>query len=59
MKRILAAALLVGLILPVQAADNKTKPFNWYCRHVTDGNQPSCDSAMQFIEEYDGYYIDK
>ncbi len=59
MKRILAAVLLAGLILPVQAADNITKPYNWYCRHVTDESQPPCDSTMQFIEKYDGFYIDK
>jgi len=59
MRRIIAAGLLLTLILPVHAAENKTKPYNWYCRHVTDGTQPACDSQMQFIEEYDGYYIDR
>ena len=58
MKRILAAALFLAMMQPVSAADNKTKPYNWYCRHVTDGRQPVCDSNMQFVEEYDGYYID-
>lgn len=59
MKRWICAAMLVLLMRPVYAAQTVTKPYNWYCRHVTDGSQPPCDSEMQFIEKYDGYYIDR
>ena len=50
-----AAVLLYGS--GTQAA-RPNEAFNWYCRHVTDGSQPACDAAMQFIESCGGYYID-
>ena len=40
-------------------ADNDTKSYNWYCVHRSDHMQPLCDSSMRFIEEYNGYYVDK
>ena len=51
--------LMVQLIVPVYAEGPSSKPYNWYCRHVTDGKQPVCDAEMSFIEQYGGYYIDK
>ena len=55
---ILLSACLASTVLPVEAAASLTKPYNWYCRHVHDGTQPTCDAEMQFIQQYDGYYID-
>lgn len=58
----ITAAVLAVVVLglsSVYAADNPTKPYNWYCRHVKDGTQPTCDAEMQFIEQYGGFYIDK
>lgn len=62
MKKTVAILLAAGMLLTpqtVHAASTPTKPMNWYCRHVQDGTQPLCDPQMQFIEQYDGYYIDK
>jgi len=45
--------------MPAKAAGNPAKPYNWYCAHVRDGKQPECDREMQFVEQYNAYYIDK
>lgn len=55
----LAALLVISLGMTAFAAEASAKPMNWYCRHVKDGTQPPCAPEMQFIEKYDGYYIDK
>ena len=34
------------------------KPLSWYCVRNKDHKQPIADGNMQFIEEFDGYYID-
>ena len=56
--RFVVAALLLLCVTPVCAARNESKAYNWYCCHVKDGSQPQCDAEMQFIKEYNGYYID-
>lgn len=61
MKRIIrtfACLLCLSCVTPVCAARNESKPYNWYCCHVKDGSQPTCDAEMQFIKEYNGYYMD-
>ena len=40
-------------------AENDEKSYSWYCVRRSDHKQPSCDSSMRFIEEYNGYYLDK
>ena len=35
------------------------KIYNWYCVRRSDHLQPECEKNMQFIEKYNGYYIDK
>ncbi len=32
--------------------------LNWYCVRSKDHKQPIADANMQFIEQYNGYYID-
>ena len=32
--------------------------MNWYCKRAANNNQPLADTNMQFIEKYNGYYID-
>ena len=32
--------------------------LNWYCVHAKNHNQPCADSALSFVEEVGGYYID-
>ncbi len=33
--------------------------YNWYCVHAKEHKQPHIDSSIEFVEKYDGYYIDK
>ena len=40
----------------VSAVNNTV--FNWYCKRNKDHKQPIADTSMQWIEKYDGYYID-
>ena len=32
--------------------------YGWYCKRTPDHRQPSLDTPMQFITQYDGYYLD-
>lgn len=41
------------------AAHTETTPYNWYCKHMQNGEIPPIDSGMKFIEKHGGYYIDK
>ena len=43
-------------LLPCHAA---AKAYNWYCVHVKDHVQPSVGGDIAFVEELDGYYIDR
>lgn len=50
--------LLLVLIVPIVVrADEKEK--SWYCAHRRDHAQPIADSEFNFIDQYDGVYIDK
>ncbi len=41
------------------SAHTETTPYNWYCKHTKNGEIPELDPQMKFIENYDGYYIDR
>jgi len=41
------------------SAHSETTPYNWYCKHVKNGETPTLDPQMSFIESYDGYFLDK
>ena len=61
MKRITAVLLTIlvmgsALLLPSRAEGNS---FSWYCVHVKDHVQPSVGKELAFVEELDGYYIDR
>ena len=62
MKRIISIVLiLLTLFLfafPVNAAYSETS-HSWYCAHRKDHLQPVADSNFSFINDYDGFYIDK
>lgn len=33
--------------------------YNWFCVHRKDHLQPTADPTISFVEDYNGYYIDK
>lgn len=50
----LTSALTCGA--PAQA---EGKCYSWYCVRNRDHKQPRLDSEVSFIEQYNGYYVDK
>lgn len=44
-------------IFPINAAAESAK--SWYCVRAKDHKQPVADADMRFIEDYNGYYVDK
>ena len=42
------------IVQPIAAQDG----LGWYCVRNKDHKQPRADANMQFIEKYNGYYID-
>ena len=58
LKVLLSVILLLSLfVLPTRAEKNTV--YNWYCVRRAGHLQPSCEPSMNFIEKYNGYYIDK
>lgn len=53
---IIIALLTVSAAFGVGAASGE---YSWYCAHKKGHVQPKCDTTLSFIEQYDGFYIDK
>ncbi len=52
-------ALISGhLALPGAFAATDITPYNWYCKNNSTHTPPTLDSDQQWIENYDGYYLD-
>ena len=51
--------LIISLLTLGTIAQNTEKSYNWYCIRNKDHRQPRVDSEVSFIEEYNGYHIDK
>lgn len=49
-------AVLLFSVLYIGAANGS---FNWYCVHRKDHLQPKADACLEFVEKYQGYYVDK
>lgn len=60
MKKILSVffvfLIVFGFVLTVGAT---SQTYSWFCVHRRDHLQPKADASMSFIEEYNGFYIDK
>ncbi len=58
MKKALIFLFLISvLILPISAKNEGV--FNWYCVRNKTHTQPILDGNMRFIEDHNGYYVDK
>ncbi|MBQ9121820.1 MAG: polysaccharide deacetylase family protein [Clostridia bacterium] len=51
---ITALALAATFVFSASAA-----PAGWYCKRNKEHKQPTLDSSMSVIENYDAYYVDK
>ena len=60
MKKIFLCLLSVILVTAfcIVGISAKSESMNWYCVRRKDHKQPIADSNMQFIEQYNGFYID-
>jgi len=61
MKKIFCFTMAVLILISCLGitAFAKSEGYSWYCVHRKDGKQPRCDASMEFIEKYNGFYIDK
>ncbi|MEE0969813.1 MAG: polysaccharide deacetylase family protein [Clostridia bacterium] len=57
-KLVPALSLFIGIALLFAVTSVSAKGQSWYCVRAKDHKQPICDSDMQYIENYGGYYID-
>lgn len=59
LKRFIISFLLLILIFACTinvSAENKI--YNWYCKRTSDHSQPPLPNEFEFINNYEGYYID-
>ena len=61
MKRIFGMMSLMGIFLVscLNISAQSDRVFSWYCVRNKEHRQPLADADMRFIEQYDGYYIDR
>ena len=61
MKRFLVFALCFFAFLRMLSFSSyaQAESYHWYCVHVKDHAQPRVGGELAFVEELDGYYIDK
>lgn len=58
-KTIIIISLIIMVFsfsLPSGAA---SQAYNWFCVHRKDHLQPHADASISFIEDYNGFYVDK
>ena len=51
-------AFFVGIAMLFAITASAARGQGWYCVRAKNNKQPICDADMQYIENYDGYYID-
>lgn len=56
--RALALCAAVWLMICTVNTAAAERSDSWYCKRTPDHKQPSLDTPMQYITEYDGYYLD-
>ena len=64
MKKIFATFLIISILLSfgiTTSANSETnaKEYSWYVTRNKDHLQPKADTNMQFVEDYNGYYVNK
>ena len=55
---IISFVLIVVSVVMSGSAEGQ-RVYNWYCVRKSGHLQPNCEPSMSFIEEYNGYYVDK
>lgn len=55
----MAIIMLISMPTHADAAYDDMHPYNWYVMRVPDHKQPPIEASMSFIEDYNGYYVDR
>lgn len=58
-KFIFLLSFLILISLASVTANAEDTTYSWFCVHRRDHLQPIADCSFDFINKYDGYYIDK
>lgn len=58
-KHFICFVLCLCIISLCSLSVSAEESYNWYCVRNKEHLQPRLDSNMSFIEEYDGYYVDR
>jgi peptidoglycan-N-acetylmuramic acid deacetylase len=53
-----SVGLIVAALLQISVLA-KSESYSWYCTHVKGHMQPPIGAELRFVEEYDGFYIDR
>ena len=56
--RAFAVCAAFGLMICTLNVAAASTAMSWYCKRMPDHRQPTLDTTMQWITEYDGYYLD-
>lgn len=56
--RVLTFFAALWLMLCTLNTEAAGQAYHWYCKRMPDHRQPTLDTPMQFITQYDGYYVD-
>lgn len=54
----LIAMICSSILMSSSISASQNTVYSWYCKRNKDHKQPVADSNMQWIEKYNGYYID-
>lgn len=56
---LLCLCATVSLLTASALAENASKKYSWYCIRNSEHAQPHLDNELRFIEQYNGYHVDK
>ena len=59
MKKIISAIFALAIVINSALSVSAYESQSWYCIRNKEHRQPLADSNMQYIEEYNGFYVDK
>lgn len=59
MKKIISIVFVVAIIVSSTLSISASGTQSWYCIRNSNHMQPKADSNMKYIENYNGFYVDK
>ena len=59
LSKLVLLVLASCIFFPFSAFALTGDSFSWYCKRNSEHRQPQIDPEMRFIEEHNGYYVDR